>query len=80
LKGKIEKDWLEMFRPIFAALSQPAYGTTADNTKPPASKSPPLTWATYQGTYRNDYYGDLEVAEQDGALLLRIGPKMNSFA
>jgi CubicO group peptidase (beta-lactamase class C family) len=80
LKGKIEKDWLEMFRPILAALSQPAYGTTADYTKPPASKSPPLPWATYQGTYRNDYYGDLEVVEQDGALLLRIGPKMNSFA
>ena len=35
---------------------------------------------TYLGTYRNDYFGDLEVVEQDGALLLRIGPKRNSFA
>ena len=80
LKGKIEKDWLEVFRPIFAALAQPAYGTVTDDTKSPAPKSPPLPSETYLGTYRNDYFGDLEVVEQDGALLLRIGPKMNSFA
>jgi hypothetical protein len=27
LKGKIEKDWLEEFRPIFATIAKPAYGT-----------------------------------------------------
>jgi CubicO group peptidase (beta-lactamase class C family) len=80
LKGKIEKDWLEVFGPIFAALAKPAYGTATDYTKPPALKSPPLPSETYLGTYRNDYFGDLEVMEQNGALLLRIGPKMNSFA
>ena len=78
LKGKIEKDWLAVFGPIFAALAKPAYGTATDDTKPPALKSPPLPSETYLGTYRNDYFGDLEVVEQDGALLLRIGPKMNN--
>ena len=33
---------------MFAALAQPgAYGTATDYTKPTASKSPPLPWATY---------------------------------
>jgi CubicO group peptidase (beta-lactamase class C family) len=80
LKGKIEKDWLKVFRPLFVALAKPAYGTTTDYTKPPPRKSPPLPSETYLGTYHNDYFGDLEVREKNGALLLRIGPKMNSFA
>jgi CubicO group peptidase (beta-lactamase class C family) len=79
-KGKIEKDWLEELRPIFAAALKPAYGTAADYSKPPAEKSPPLPLETYLGTYRNDYFGDLEIAEKDGALLLRIGPKRKPFA
>lgn len=80
LEGKIEKDWLEAFRPIFAAMAKPPYGTETDYTKPPAAKSPPSPSETYLGTYRNDYFGDLEVVEKGGALLLRIGPKRSSFA
>jgi CubicO group peptidase (beta-lactamase class C family) len=80
LKRKIEKDWLEVLRPIFASLAQPAYATAADSTKPPARTSPPMPLETYLGTYRNTYFGDLDVVEQDGALLLRIGPRRNSFA
>jgi CubicO group peptidase (beta-lactamase class C family) len=79
LKGEIEKDWLEEFRPIFADMARPAYGTATDDAKPRAPKSPPLPSEAYLGTYRNDYYGDLEVVERDGALHLRIGPTMNSF-
>ncbi|WP_406699329.1 serine hydrolase [Singulisphaera sp. Ch08] len=80
LKGKIENDWLEVFRPTFVAIAKPAYGTVTDDTKPPVPKLPPLPSETYLGTYRNDYFGNLEVVEQDGALFLRIGPKRHSFA
>jgi CubicO group peptidase (beta-lactamase class C family) len=80
LKGKVEKDWLEELRPIFVAMSKPAYGTAADYSKPPADKSPPLPLDTYVGTYRNDYFGDLEIVEKDGALVLRVGPKKKTFA
>ena len=82
LKGKIEKDWLEMFRPILAALSQPAYGTTVpDYTKPPHRSRRHLPWATYQEHLpQRLLWRSPEVVDQDGALLLRIGPKMNSFA
>jgi CubicO group peptidase (beta-lactamase class C family) len=80
LKGKVEKDWLEAYGRLFAVLARPAYGTATDYTKPSAPKSPPLPAETYLGTYRNDYFGDLEVVEKDGVLLLRIGPTKNSFA
>jgi CubicO group peptidase (beta-lactamase class C family) len=79
-KGKVEKDYLEEFRPVFAALAKPAYGTAVDYTKPPAHKSPPLPLDTYVGTFGNDYFGDLIVVEKGGALVLRMGPKSTSFA
>ena len=34
----------------------------------------------YAGTYRNDYFGDLEVVEKGEALVLRIGSKRKPFA
>lgn len=79
-KGKIEKDWLEVFRPVFEALMAPAYGKSADYSKPPAGNSPPLALGAYVGTYDNDYFGEIEVVEKDKALLLRLGPKKNAFA
>jgi CubicO group peptidase (beta-lactamase class C family) len=80
LTGRVTKDWLEVIQPVFAAQFRPAYGTAVDYSKPPAQKSPPLPLPNYLGTYRNDYFGDLEVAEKDGALLLRLGPKKTPFA
>jgi CubicO group peptidase (beta-lactamase class C family) len=79
LRGKAEKDWLKFLQPLFAELSRPAYGNAVDYRKPPARKSPPLPWGTYLGTYRNPYFGDLEVVEQGGGLLLRLGPKKTAF-
>lgn len=78
LKGKVEKDWLEVFGPAFAAVLKPDYGTI-DLSKPPAKPAPPLPAESYLGAYRNDYFGDLEVAQKDGALILRLGPKKNAF-
>lgn len=79
-KGKIEKDWLEIFRPAFEAILAPEYGKTADYSRPPVGNSPPLALSSYVGTYHNDYFGDIEVVEKDKALLLRLGPKKNAFA
>jgi CubicO group peptidase (beta-lactamase class C family) len=80
LKGKAEKDWLKEIQPILAAALKAAGGTAADYSKPPAEKSPPLPLGAYLGAYHNDYFGDLEVEERDGALLLRMGPKRKAVA
>jgi CubicO group peptidase (beta-lactamase class C family) len=80
LKGKVEKDWVGVFERAFAALFKPAYGTATDYSRPPARRSPALASEAYLGRYRNDYFGDLDVADKDGTLVLRLGPKKTSFA
>jgi CubicO group peptidase (beta-lactamase class C family) len=79
-KEKIEKDWLDVYRPAFEAILAPEYGKSADYSKPPAGASPPLQLEAYLGIYRNDYFGDLDVVEKDNALVLRLGPKKRAFA
>jgi hypothetical protein len=79
LKGKVEKDWLKLYQPVFDALARPAYGTATDYSKPPARRSPPLPIQTYLGRYHNDYFGDLEVVAKGKALAIRIGPKPTEF-
>jgi hypothetical protein len=79
LAGKVTKDWVKAFRQPFEELMRPAYGTPG-YSRPPARKSPALALGCYAGAYRNDYFGDLEVVEKDGGLILRLGPKGTSFA
>jgi hypothetical protein len=78
-KGKADKDWFEQFQPIFTAMARPEHGTATDYSKPPASKSPPLALETYVGNYGNDYYGEMQIAENDNGIILRIGPKKRPF-
>jgi CubicO group peptidase (beta-lactamase class C family) len=70
LKGKVEKDWFQLGAAVFESMFAP----TRDYSRPPALKSPPLPAKAYVGTYRNDYFGDLEVVEREGALEVRMGP------
>lgn len=79
MNGKIDKDWLAVMKPAFDALLAPEYGTTVDYTKPVEKPTPALPSAAYVGVYRNEYFGDLEVAEKGGALELRLGPKLNAY-
>ena len=51
-----------------------------DYRKEPPSKSPPLPHATYAGTYHNDFIGEAVVAQSDGGLVLKLGPKQRVFA
>jgi CubicO group peptidase (beta-lactamase class C family) len=77
--GKPERDWLSFVAPAFAQLARPTYGTRVDYRKEPAGKSPPLPAASYAGTYHNDFVGDAVVREEDGKLVLKLGPKLRTF-
>ncbi len=79
LEGKPQRDWLAIYRHAFEELSKPNYGTAVDYKKSPAKKSPPLANSAYTGNYTNDYYGDVEIADKQGSLELRMGPKPLSF-
>lgn len=80
LKGKLEKDWIKLANLMFEEMVKSSVGYVTDYAKPPARISPALPFEAYAGTYHNTYFGDVEIAPEDGALLLRLGPKKSSFA
>lgn len=80
LKGKVERDWVAAYKPLFAELMKPDYGLSTDYSKPPANVSPALSLDAYVGIYHSDYYGELEVVEKDKKLQLLLGPKKTAYA
>lgn len=78
-QGKRERDWFATVTPVFAELARPSYGTRVDYTQESAGKSAALPGARYAGTYHNDFVGDAIVAEENSALVLKLGPKLRSF-
>ncbi|HEY4353536.1 MAG TPA: serine hydrolase [Paraburkholderia sp.] len=70
--GSIKRDWATLYGNALAPMMKPE-GSLVGAARP-ASPLPPRALSTYTGTYRNDYFGPLKVSEQNGALLLAIGP------
>jgi hypothetical protein len=58
----------------------PEYGTSVDYSKMPDLQLPALSAAAYVGLYDNDLFGPIEIVGTDAGLVLRLGPKRNSFA
>ena len=77
--GKVEKDWFSLYRQVFATELKPDYGIAINYSEPPNHPSPALRPEAYAGSYRNDLFGEIEVAEKDGGLVLLLGPKKNAF-
>lgn len=71
--GAFRRDWGAIFAEAFAPLLLPE-GRLVGQPRP-ANPLPARALSTYAGTYRNDYYGPLQVAEQGGALVMTLGAK-----
>ena len=71
--GEVSRDWLPAFNQAFdlAPVIEAAKATFAT---PPASPSPALPLAAYTGTYSNSFVGDAVVAEENGGLVVKMGP------
>jgi hypothetical protein len=72
-------DWLAIVGPAIAATVAPTYGADSDWTTAPAAATAALANDAYLGTYRNDFFGDVEVVAGGDGLVLRIGPKPMEF-
>lgn len=72
--GKPTQDWLTLFGQLFKAMIDQDNNASTDYSKltPPASPAPSGPLSAYVGTYRNDYYGNIEVSEDRGSLWLRL--------
>lgn len=77
--GELTTDWMTVVAPAFVDLDAPTYGTGIDYAEPPADAAPPRDRSAYTGTFRNDFYGDVVIAEAGDGLELRIGPEPQAF-
>lgn len=77
--GTASKDWLALFKNVFSNPAVLGIVKGFDYSKPPVSPSAPLSDAAYIGRYTNQFFGDIEVIEKEGALSLVLGPKKMTF-
>ncbi len=78
--GSISRDWLAILGAYMKeAAESDRYGTGTDWENPPADGTPALADDAYLGGYFNDFYGDVEIAQGSGGLVLRIGPQPLEF-
>lgn len=75
--GAQQYDWLTAYQKVFATINAPQ-GELVGRT-PPAAPAPAAPNAAYAGTYRNDYFGPITVAENGGGLTLTAGPKQVQY-
>jgi CubicO group peptidase (beta-lactamase class C family) len=80
LDGKLQRDWVEFANRMFDEETKRELGQERDYTRAPAQTTPPLTPSAYLGKYANEFFGPIEVAEKQGTLILRMGPKPLAFS
>lgn len=66
------RDWVEAYGDATAGYYAPA-GDLPGET-PPADPAPAQPLSAYAGEYANGYYGTATVREEDGSLVLAVGP------
>lgn len=72
--GEQTEDWVGIFEAqTDAGLDALSAAAPFPQGEPPAT-TPPLLSDVYAGSYANDLYGDLTVREEDGGLVLELGP------
>ncbi len=79
LDGKLERDWIAFAQRMSDAGVQQERARERDYSHPPAEPTPALALSAYTGKYANEYFGPIEFAENDGQLVLRLGPKPIEF-
>jgi len=76
-----KRDWNEEAKSVMVAnkAADEAEIKKVDAARIPNTK-PTLATATYAGTYSSQMYGDVTVAEENGKLVMRLGPAPNFVA
>ncbi|MFF6885318.1 serine hydrolase [Streptomyces sp. NPDC012421] len=76
--GKVSRDWIPLVDAVYQQQEEAGRSET-DYARPPAGAAPAKDADAYTGTYTNDYYGRAQVAEEDGGLVLRLGPEPQTY-
>lgn len=75
--GEPAMDYLAAFGPFMEAAMEPPYG--ADVVEAPADPEPGSELSTYAGSFKNDVYGEMEIALVDDELVMTLGPLEMEF-
>jgi CubicO group peptidase (beta-lactamase class C family) len=72
--GNPTEDWLAIASAFFRKLIESVNNASTDYSKlpPPTSPTPAKPLSAYVGTYRNNYYGQIEISEDRGSLWMRL--------
>ena len=76
--GRMHQDWYALYHPYFEEMALEGH-SPIDYSKALASRTPALSNVVYLGTYESDFYGKLEIVDQDGKLMMRQGPKKSAY-
>ena len=79
LYGRSTEDWFALYKKVFSNPAVLGLSPGFDYTKAAASPAPALKPEAYTGTYQNDFFGEISINEQGGALAMIIGPRNKSF-
>lgn len=74
------QDWMQTFQTIFKNPAVLGPGSTFDYKSVPASPTQALKNLAYTGRFSNEFFGEIEVVEKEGRLLLHLGPKQMTLA
>jgi hypothetical protein len=77
--GELKRDWIEFANRMAAEDARQEFANERDYSRPPKDQSPALAPSAYVGKYANDFFGVIELAESNGELVLRMGPKLVAF-
>lgn len=70
--GEVRHDWRTLYGDAYEAMAQPSGSLVGQ--KPPANPAPAPPAASVVGTYQNDVYGPAVIREENGKLVLAMGP------
>jgi len=73
-KNNTQQDWLKLFHDVFQKMSE-----QVTFLPQPKTKSTSLELSAYVGSYKNDYFGELKISQNQNTLWLTVGPKNRQF-
>jgi CubicO group peptidase (beta-lactamase class C family) len=79
LYGKATRDWLALFKQVFARPAALGVYVGTDYSKPPASPTPALGNSAYLGTYTNNFFEEIQIVEKGDGLAITEGPHKLTF-
>lgn len=78
-RGEVRRDWIQFADQYFLKMESEFTEYEIDPAKRPENPGPPAADSAYTGTYRNEYFGPLEVTAKEGALSMSLGPEPKVF-